>query len=107
MTRTRRFFVFHLCLLWHSDWGHSMISRSTGEATFQDLRILPQAALSSANVRQTHPLPLSGWLHHVLSVHRPGKDWLVLAYTLGPKVPMYTAEVLRHLHAHDPEPSND
>jgi hypothetical protein len=45
-----------------------MISRSNGEATFQDLRILPQAVLASVDTRQTHPLPVPGWLHHLLGI---------------------------------------
>jgi len=154
-----------------------MISRSNGEATFQDLRILPQAVLASVDTRQTHPFPVPGWLHHLLGIRhsdrgtfeveavsdlqrrihvlllahshpfyladtpedaerrafheeiissdlagqrefswgqvfcrlddKSNKDWLVLAYTLGPQVPMRAAEVLHHLHAHEPEPSND
>jgi len=153
-----------------------MISRFTGEVTFQDLRILPQAALVSAEAGRAQSLPVAGWLHHVLGIHhsdrgafevevvldaqrririvllahshpfyladtpedaerrafqegiissdlagqrefswgqvvcridkKANKDWLVVAYTIGPKVPMQTDEVLRHFYAHDPEPTN-
>ncbi|SPE50000.1 hypothetical protein SBV1_1000004 [Verrucomicrobia bacterium] len=38
---------------------------------------------------------------------KSNKDWLVLAYTLGPQVPMQTSAVLAHLYAHEPEPQND
>ena len=38
---------------------------------------------------------------------KSNKDWLVLASTLCPQVPMYAAEVLHHLRAHEPEPSSD
>ena len=154
-----------------------MISLSNGEATFRDLRILPQAVLAPADTRQTHPLPVPGWLHHLLGarhsdrgtfeveavsdlerrIHvlllahlhpfyladtpddaerrafhegiissdlagqrefswgqvfcrletKSNKDWLVVAYTLGPQVPMQTSAVLGHLYAHEPEPHND
>jgi len=39
--------------------------------------------------------------------NKSNKDWLVLAYTLGPQVPMQTAAVLLHLHDHEPEPNKD
>jgi hypothetical protein len=154
-----------------------MISRSSGEATFADLRILPQAVLVPTEAQRTHALPIPGWSQHVLGIHesdrgafeveavsdeqrriqvvllahhhafyqadtpedgerrafhegvisadlagqrefswgqvfcrldnKSKKDWLVLAYTLGPKVPLQTSAVLRHLHAHELEPHND
>jgi hypothetical protein len=37
---------------------------------------------------------------------KSNKDWLVLAYTLGPQVPGNTVEVLKHLHALEPKPRN-
>ncbi len=154
-----------------------MISRSTGEAAFRDLRIVPQAVLAPNEVRRTHRLPLPGWSQLVLGIHhsdrgafeveaisdqqrriqivllahhhafyqagtpedaerrafhegvissdltgqrefswgqvfcrlepKSDKDWLVLAYTIGPQVPMQTSAVLGHLYAHEPEPHND
>jgi hypothetical protein len=50
-----------------------MISRSTGEVTFQDLRIAPQTILEPEATRQTDPLLVPGWSHHRLGVHR--SDW--------------------------------
>ena len=154
-----------------------MISRSNGEATFQDLRILPQAVLAPADTTQTHPLPVPSWLHHLLGIRhsdrgkfeveavtdlerrihvlllahshpfyladtpddaerrafhegiissdlagqrefswgqvfcrletKSNKDWLVVAYTLGPPIPMQTSAVLGHLYAREPEPHSD
>jgi hypothetical protein len=154
-----------------------MISRSSGETTFADLRILPQAVLAPTEGQRTHALPIPGWSQRVLGIHhsdrgafeveavcdehrriqvlllahhhafyeadtpedserrgfhegiisadlagqrefswgqvfcrldnKSNKDWLVLAYTLGPHVPKQTSAVLNHLHAHEPEPHND
>jgi hypothetical protein len=154
-----------------------MISRSTGETTFEGLRILPQAPVEPGVAQQIRPLPVAGWFRHMLGIrnsdhgafeveavsdpkHRIqvlllshahpfylantpedaerrafhegvissdltgqrefswgqvfcrldskfNKDWLVLAYTLGPQVPAHAAAVLRHLYTHEPEPSND
>jgi len=153
-----------------------MISRSTGEATFQDLRILPQAVLSSSAIQKSHALPLPGWVQQLLGVHdsehgsfeveavsdpqqrvqmlllahshpfyqldtpddaerrafhegiidsdlsgqrefswgavlcrldtKANKDWLVVAYTVGPHVPMHRAEILLHLQARDNSPGS-
>lgn len=154
-----------------------MISRSSGEVTFVDLQILPQAVLAPGEAQRTHALPIPGWSQHLLGIHqsdrgafeveavsdqqrriqivllahthpfyqadtpedserrafhegvissdlagqrdfswgrvfcrcetKSNKDWLVLAYTLGPQVPMQTAAVLGHLYAREPEPHND
>jgi hypothetical protein len=46
-----------------------MISRSSGEATFVDLRILPHAVLAPGEARRTHALPIPGWSQHLLGVH--------------------------------------
>ena len=150
-----------------------MISRSSGEVAFLDLRIYPHAVLGPSATLRTHALPVSGWSQHVLGVRRSergifeveavsdqdlriqvvllahhhlfyqsdtpddaerrvfhegvistdlagqrefpwgqvfcrldnksNKDWLVLAYTLGPKVPVQTAAALGHLLAKEPE----
>ena len=37
---------------------------------------------------------------------KANKDWLVLAYTMGPRVPTQIAGVLEHLRAHEPKPNN-
>jgi hypothetical protein len=34
------------------------------------------------------------------------KDWLVVVYTVGPQVPLYRAELLRHLREHEPVPNS-
>jgi hypothetical protein len=151
-----------------------MISRSSGEVTFIDLRLLPHAVAATAEARRIRALPIPGWFHHFLGVHdsdrgafdveavcdaehriqivllahqhpfykantpedserhayhegviasdlagqrefswgqifcrrdpESNNDWLVLAYTPGPQVPMQSSAVLSLLSAHDPEP---
>jgi hypothetical protein len=153
-----------------------MISRSTGEVNFQDLRILPQAVLQSSAIQKSHALPLPGWIQQFLGVHdsehgsfeveavsdaqqrvqmlllahshpfyqpdtpddaerhafhegiidsdlsgqrefswgavlcrldtKANKDRLVVAYTIGPHVPMTRDGILLHLKAREPGPRN-
>src|SRR5262249_55383914 len=45
-----------------------MIARSSGEVTFDDLRIVPQAILAPAEVRRSHALPIPGWSQLVLGI---------------------------------------
>jgi hypothetical protein len=52
-----------------------MISRLSGEVTFQDLRILPQAVLPSALLKEkpvghSGHFPIPGWSGHQLGLHR-------------------------------------
>src|SRR3954470_21379315 len=46
-----------------------MIFRSSGEAGFVDLRILPQAVLAPSEEHPTHALPIPGWSQHLLGIH--------------------------------------
>ena len=46
-----------------------MISGSSGEVTFADLRILPQDVLGQGTSWQTHALSAPGWSQHVLGIH--------------------------------------
>lgn len=149
-----------------------MISFSSGEITFEKLRIAPQMLLNAPSMKKIHALPVQGWCHHNLGVQnsdrgtfdveavsdtrdriqlvllshshpfyqpdtvddaerrvyheevisrdlggqrefswghvfcrvhaQANRDWLVLAYTLGPHIPKPAAEILSYLYARQP-----
>lgn len=47
-----------------------MISRSTGEVVFEDLRLVPQAVLRPGDAPATRALPVQGWSHHLFGVRQ-------------------------------------
>src|SRR4051812_40376800 len=45
-----------------------MISASTGEVTFEKLRITPRMFLTLTATQKLNPLPIQGWFHHNLEL---------------------------------------
>jgi hypothetical protein len=62
-----------------------MISPVTGETSFQDLRILPQARLREAGSIRSRELPIPGWSGHRLGSHRSDRGLFDVEVIAGPE----------------------